>query len=220
MGLQRATFTFRLHWELSWWRICLQRRRPQFDFWVRKIHWRRDRLPTPVFLGFPCGSAGKESTFNARDLRLIPGLGRSPGEGSGCSLQFSGLENSMDFIVCAVAKNQTQLSDFHLLNLSASMGRHIWRIMTDHRLFLLSISYALSSAWALGWKVRNHNIETFLSNFKGVCVYKRLSAIFPMMLIPSSRKWEAYFNEDGRTRLESGLLWFHKGQVGQRQAYK
>ena len=94
-------------------------------FLGQKIHWRRDRLPTPVFLGFPCGSAGKESTFNARDLRLIPGLGRSPGEGSGCSLQFSGLENSMDFIVCAVAKNQTQLSDFHLLNLSASMGRHI-----------------------------------------------------------------------------------------------
>jgi len=35
---------------------------------VRKIHWRRDRLPTPVFLGFPCGSAGKESSCNAGDL--------------------------------------------------------------------------------------------------------------------------------------------------------
>ena len=35
--------------------------RPQFDSWIRKICWRRDRLPTPVFLGFPCGSAGKES---------------------------------------------------------------------------------------------------------------------------------------------------------------
>ena len=43
-------------------RICLQCRRPQFNSWVRKIHWRRDRLPTTVFLGFPCGSAGKEST--------------------------------------------------------------------------------------------------------------------------------------------------------------
>ena len=39
-------------------------RRPQFDFWVRKILWRRARLPTPVFLGFPCDSAGKESTCN------------------------------------------------------------------------------------------------------------------------------------------------------------
>ena len=61
-----------------------------------KIHWRRDRLPTPVFLGFPCGSAGKESACNARDLGLIPGLGRSPGEEKGYSLQYAGLENSMD----------------------------------------------------------------------------------------------------------------------------
>ena len=38
-----------------------------FDSWVRKIPWRRDRLPTPVFLGFPCGSAGKESTCNVGD---------------------------------------------------------------------------------------------------------------------------------------------------------
>ena len=52
--------------------------RPQFDSWVEKIPWRRDRLPTPVFLGFPCGSAGKESTCNARDPSSIPGLRRSP----------------------------------------------------------------------------------------------------------------------------------------------
>ena len=40
----------------------------QFNSWVRKISWGRDRLPTPVFLGFPCGSADKESTCNAGDL--------------------------------------------------------------------------------------------------------------------------------------------------------
>ena len=45
-----------------------------FDFWVGKIHWGRDRLPTPVFLGFLCGSAGKESACIAGDLGLIPGL--------------------------------------------------------------------------------------------------------------------------------------------------
>ena len=77
-------------------RVHLQYRRPQFDSWVRKIHWKRDRLPTPVFLGFPCGSAGKESACNAGDLGSIPGLGRSPGEGKGYPLQYSGLENSMD----------------------------------------------------------------------------------------------------------------------------
>ena len=53
--------------------------------------------PTPVFLGFPCGSAGKESTCSAGDLGSIPGLGRSPGEGKGYPLQYSGLENSMDY---------------------------------------------------------------------------------------------------------------------------
>ena len=43
----------------------------------------KDRLPTPIFLGFPCGSAGKESACNAGDLDLIPGLERSLGERKG-----------------------------------------------------------------------------------------------------------------------------------------
>ncbi|XDC71441.1 hypothetical protein R6Z07F_002614 [Ovis aries] len=71
---------------------------------VGEIHWRRDRLPTPIFLGFPCGSAGKESACNVGDLGLIPGLGRSAGEGKGYSLQYSGLENSMDYTVHGVPK--------------------------------------------------------------------------------------------------------------------
>ena len=62
---------------------------------------------------FPCGSAGKESACKAGDLCLISGLGRSPGEGKGYPLQYSGLENSMDSIVHEVAKSRTQLSDFH-----------------------------------------------------------------------------------------------------------
>ena len=70
-------------------------------------------LPTPVFLSFPCGSAGKESACNAEDLGLIPGLERSPGDGKGYPLQYFGLENSMDCIVNAVTKSQIQLSDFH-----------------------------------------------------------------------------------------------------------
>jgi len=73
----------------------LQCRRPQFDSWIIKIPWRRDRLLTPVFLGFLGGSDSKEFTCNARDLGSIPGLGRSPGEGNGYPLQYSGLENSM-----------------------------------------------------------------------------------------------------------------------------
>ena len=64
-------------------------------------------------MGFPGGSAGKESACNVGDLGSIPGLGRSPGEGKGYPLQYSGLENSMDCMIHGVAKSQTQLSDFH-----------------------------------------------------------------------------------------------------------
>ena len=56
-------------------------------------------------LGFPCGSAGKESACNAGDLGSIPGLGRSPGEGKGYSLQYSGLENTMECIVHGVTES-------------------------------------------------------------------------------------------------------------------
>ena len=92
----------------------MQRRR--FDSWVVKIPRRRDRLPTPVFLGFLCGSAGKKSTCNGGDLGLITELGGSSGEGKGYPFQYSGLENSMDSTVHGVRKSQTQLSEFHSLS--------------------------------------------------------------------------------------------------------
>ena len=91
----------------------MQCRRPWFNSWVRKIHWRRDNLPTPVFLGFSYCSADKESACKAGDLGLIPELGRAPEEGKGYSLQYFGLENSMDCIVHGVVKNRTRLSDCH-----------------------------------------------------------------------------------------------------------
>ena len=64
------------------------------------------------------GSDSKESACNAGDLGLLPGLGRSPGEGKGYPLQYSGLENSMDraawqATIHGVVKTQIQLSDFH-----------------------------------------------------------------------------------------------------------
>ena len=71
-----------------------------------------------VLGGFPDSSAGKESTCHAGDLDLIPVLERSPGEGKGYPLQYSGLENSRDYKVHGVAKSQTQLSDFHFHFLS------------------------------------------------------------------------------------------------------
>ena len=92
----------------------LQCWRLQFNSWVGKFPWRRDRVHIPVFLGFPGGLEGKESTCKLEDMGSIPGLGRSPGEGIGYPLQYSVLENLVDCIVHGVAKSRTQLSDFHI----------------------------------------------------------------------------------------------------------
>ena len=91
----------------------------------RQVYWNGLPLLSLVFLNnqcetfhMLCGSVGKESTCNVGDQGLIPGLGRSPGEGKGYPLQYSGLENSTDrgawqATVHGVTKRQTQLSSVH-----------------------------------------------------------------------------------------------------------
>ena len=111
--------------------------RSWFDSWFGEIHWRRDRLPTPVFLGFPDGSAGKESACTAEDLDSIPGLGRSPGEENVYPLQYSGLENSMDCIVHEVAESRMWLSDFPFYNV----------ILINLFLTVLSLHCCVGFAW-------------------------------------------------------------------------
>ena len=69
------------------------------------------------------GSAGKESACSVGDLGSIPRLGRSPGERKGYSLQYSGLENPMDYVVHGVAKSWTRRSDFHFPTFT---GRGLW----------------------------------------------------------------------------------------------
>ena len=64
-------------------------------------------------IGHTCGSAGKQSACNAGDLSSTPGLGRSPGEGKGYPLQYSGLKIFMDYTVYGIANSQTRLNDFH-----------------------------------------------------------------------------------------------------------
>ena len=93
-----------------------------------------DFLKTESYLGpiffwekLTCGSAGKESACNVGDLGLIPGLGRSPGEGKGYPLQYSALENSMDYILNGVSKSWTRLSRFWL-SLSSSEGQNTHKV--------------------------------------------------------------------------------------------
>ena len=77
----------------------------------------RDRLPTSVFVDFPCGSTGKESACSGGDLVLIPGLGKCPGEGKGYPLQYYSIENSMDYSPCG----RKELDTTELLSLSRSL---------------------------------------------------------------------------------------------------
>ena len=134
-------FLFGLPWWFSWKRIRLQCRRPRLDSWVGKFGWRRDRLPTPRFLGFSCGLAGKEFTCNVGDLGLIPGLGRYPGGGKGYPLQYSGLENSMDCIRPWGSK-ESDMTDFLSLHFTS-----IWLLnyvepcdLTSKHLWIFQVS--------------------------------------------------------------------------------
>ena len=89
--------------------------------WIRKIPQRGDRLPTPVFLGFPGGSDGKESACNAGDLGSIPGLGKSLRGGHDNPLQYSFLENT---------HGQRRLVDYSCKELDTTE-----RLSTKHRTF-------------------------------------------------------------------------------------
>ena len=77
--------------------------------WPRCHFWSTDSQNVDCYniVGFPDSSVGKESTHNAGDLGLIPGLERAPVEGKGYPLQYSGLENSMDYTVHGVPKRWT-----------------------------------------------------------------------------------------------------------------
>ena len=91
----------RTQWTLSWWTFLLfswweYTESPKLFTWCPSSSTFFFKCISVCPLGFRCGSAGKESTCNAGDLGSIPGLGRSPGEGKGYPLQYSGLENSMD----------------------------------------------------------------------------------------------------------------------------
>ena len=100
------------------------------------------------YMGFPGSSAGKESTCNEGDLGSIPGLRRSPGEGSNYPLHYSGLENSMDWgawqaTVHGITKSQTRLRAFHFQG----------DIFTFFFQSMGKISYFMNPSWKLYLKL-------------------------------------------------------------------
>ena len=136
-------------------------------------------------VGFPCGLAGKESASNVGDLGSISALGRSPGEGNGYSLQYSGLENFMDCIVHWVTKSRT--------------GQQLSLVRLFVTLWTVACQAPLSST--MSWSLcRLMCIESAMpSNHLTLCHFLLLPSTFPSIRIFSNElalcfRWPKYWS--------------------------
>ena len=116
--------------------------------------WRRYRRLAAVFLGFPGGSAGKESACNAGDLGLTPGLGRSPGEGNGCPLQYSGLYSPWSLKEADMTEQLSLSRDERMLILIP--------ILTPN----LLISHFVCICYVFGFFTKDSILNSSLTEFK------------------------------------------------------
>ena len=157
---QISALSLRQLFFLCWWLGIYQRchrcpqwtalswKAPCFYYWSFGSYVFRQNLLghcpfiLPLSWGFSCGSAGKESACNAGDLGLIPGLGRSPGEGKAYPLQYSGLEDSMDYTVHGVTKSRRRLS--RTLSLTVSfIVQKLLNLIRFHLFISAFISFTL-----------------------------------------------------------------------------
>ena len=139
-------------------------------------------------MGFPCGSVGKESSCNVGDLSWIHGLGRSPGEGKGYALQYSGLENSMDCIVYGVTKSRKRLSHFHFhfqmstgFNLKSPATFSSVQSLSPVRLFVTP----RISARQASLSITNTQSSLRLMSIESVMPSSHLILCRPLLLLPS-----------------------------------
>ena len=114
-------------------------------------------------MGFPCGYSGKESACNVGDLGLIPGLRRSPGEGKGYPLQYSGLENSMDDVYspwgCKESDRTEWLSPSLWASLIAQLVKNlpavqetgVWSLGREDSLKKEMATHSSTLAWRIPW---------------------------------------------------------------------
>ena len=107
-------------------------------------------------------SVGKESTCNAREPGSIPGLGRSAQEGIGYLLQYSGLENTMDYIVHGVAKSWTWMSDFYM-DLTFQISMQCCSL--QHWTLLPSPVTSTTGWWCCFGSISSFCLELFLQSF-------------------------------------------------------
>ena len=130
--------------------------------------WRRDRLPTLLFLGFPGGSDGKESACNEGDLGSIAGLGRSPGGGHGNPVQYSCLENphgqrslgGYSPWDCKESKHSTHTYSWLILLYSRNQHNIVKQLNVNNNIFKKSI--LLKSFWLLAFVLRNSKCPTII----------------------------------------------------------
>ena len=121
---------------------------------------------------FSRGSAGKESTCNARDLSLIPRLERSPGEGKGYPLQYFGVENSMDCIVHGVTESQTQRNDFYFTLVAQWQRIHL----SKQEMWVRSWGWEMAThfsilAWEISWTEEPDRLQSMESQKSGKSQY-------------------------------------------------
>ena len=114
-------------------------------------------------MGFPCGYSGKESACNVGDLGLIPGLRRSPGEGKGYPLQYSGLENSMDYVYSPWGCKESDRTEWLSLSLWASLiaqlvknlpavqETEVWSLGREDSLKKAMATHSSILAWRIPW---------------------------------------------------------------------
>ena len=164
-----------------------------------------------IHLGFPSGSAGKESTCNAGDLASIPGLGRSPWERNSYPLQYSGLENSTDCIVHGVAKSRARLSNYSFAHFILflfrwelqfrKVKRHLKRKNSLHgdNFIARDFCYAFHICWLLEVK------ESCPSIFSIVSIFSIPSEKGKMLLLKLWPEKNKFLTKDRRH--EQSRLW-------------
>ena len=127
----------------SMWCVCLS----LTSFIHSLVHWIHfywESTMCKIFIENPLWASfvaqlGKNPPPIRETWVFFPGLERSPGEGKGYPLQYSGLENSMDYVVHGVTKSWTRLSDFHLhFTMCRNVGIYTWRL---HDPFQVKVSY-------------------------------------------------------------------------------
>ena len=149
-------------------------------------------------MGFPCGSAGKESACNAGNLGSIPGLGKSPGEVRGYPLQYSGLENPIDCLAHGITKSWTRLSVFHFYF-------KVQLVQSFILVWLFATKWTAARQASLS--ITNSRSLLKLISIESVMPSNRLILFQPLLLLPSIFPSIRVFSNESALRIKWPKYW-------------